>query len=304
MRVGIVLASAIAIASSARTGGPADPLPERHAGLGTENADCVSCHSDIATEWRGSLHQRSWNDPIFQAQYAIEPDPFCKSCHAPAKESEGISCASCHVKQGHVVAKNDCTGCHQFAFPDIKGHVPADGWMQSTIAEWRESPAGKQGKSCTSCHMPERDGHASHAFPALSLPTASIAVEIRREQEMVSIAFTLRAKTGHAFPTGDVFREAEIVCAVDGKDVAHSGALRRTYRLLEGPSPRPRRVANDGRLPASGAPVTLEVRLEAKPGTVIHYRLEHLRMPDSLARELALSSHNRTTLSNGSVIAP
>ncbi|MBL8743889.1 MAG: hypothetical protein JNK04_22425, partial [Myxococcales bacterium] len=72
-----------------------------------ENAGCVTCHQDVASEWRGSLHQRADIEPAYRRSFAIEPLPFCRSCHAPEgdpMEEEpaviaelGVACVTCHV---------------------------------------------------------------------------------------------------------------------------------------------------------------------------------------------------------------
>ncbi|MBL8744343.1 MAG: hypothetical protein JNK04_24720, partial [Myxococcales bacterium] len=75
-------------ANEAAEGGPPlalpGPAPRDSADSPTlSNASCEGCHSSIAKEWRGSLHQQAWHDPVFQKALAIEPEPFCRGCHAP-----------------------------------------------------------------------------------------------------------------------------------------------------------------------------------------------------------------------------
>src|SRR5688572_209175 len=116
-----------------------------------ENARCAECHTEIAAEWKGSLHQEAWTDPVFQKAYAIEPVAFCRSCHAPESDSAnaptagaqevGVGCTTCHVQDGEIVGvrglaadgeqhavraderlgtKQACASCHQFDFPRSK----------------------------------------------------------------------------------------------------------------------------------------------------------------------------------------
>jgi len=47
------------------------------------NAGCEGCHSEIAREWRSSLHREAYTHPVYQAQLQKEPAAFCNPCHAP-----------------------------------------------------------------------------------------------------------------------------------------------------------------------------------------------------------------------------
>lgn len=164
--------------------------------------DCAACHAEIATEWRQSLHSRSWTDPFFQKAYVAEPVAFCRNCHAPAVNplkfsanaaNDGISCAVCHVRAGvvfgskgraadgvghAVVASRDfgsagfCGGCHQFGFLtnalSTQARFETADPQQDTFAEWSQSPHSAAGRDCRSCHMPQRKSGAgfghSHRF--------------------------------------------------------------------------------------------------------------------------------------------
>ena len=171
-------------------GGPVTP-GEPPGGLsGTSPGDCSGCHAEIAAEWASSAHARSWTDPIFQAEYRLTGQAFCRHCHAPlaldaagpgaaselagAAGARGIDCAVCHVRDGHVLGAHGrggddhavrtdarlattalCAGCHQFDFPR-----PAPGEraryhpgrpLQNTVAEWSQSRYAD--RPCQGCHM-------------------------------------------------------------------------------------------------------------------------------------------------------
>ena len=117
-------------------GGPVVPGEPPRGVSGTAPSDCAECHAEIAAEWARSAHARSWTDPIFQAEYHLSQQAFCRHCHAPlAREASirepaapgrrgarlvgsgseaapvgageslaarGIDCAVCHVRDGHV----------------------------------------------------------------------------------------------------------------------------------------------------------------------------------------------------------
>lgn len=157
------------------------------------NATCEACHADAAREWRASLHQRANVEPAYQRAFAIEPMPFCRSCHAPEAEPHevpseavselGVGCVTCHLSGDAVLAApradarpaphpvlrppafgepDACASCHQFRFPGRAGRDPAD-FMQTTIFEHRASLA--RDRSCADCHMPrDASGRRSHAF--------------------------------------------------------------------------------------------------------------------------------------------
>jgi hypothetical protein len=116
-------------------GGPVDPGAVPRGLTGSQPADCATCHAEIAAEWAGSAHARSWTDPVFQAEYRLSANAFCRGCHAPlvpssewarasrsilagqapaaaspsadrelyALAQRGVDCAVCHVRQGRVL---------------------------------------------------------------------------------------------------------------------------------------------------------------------------------------------------------
>ncbi len=249
----IFVASALAVAGLSRAEGEAPttlpgPAPRGRSAaydVALENARCEGCHEDIAASWRGSLHQRSWVDPVFLSAYVIEPLPFCRGCHAPESDpqkspskgarSVGVGCVSCHVSgdeivgvrtipgraglgdAGHAVRADPrlsttdaCVSCHEFEFPLRKGAL-----MQGTVTEHRASRHA--GASCQTCHMkPERSasgrvfrGHGFSASKDVSLLRSAVVASAKARGER-SFVVSLRAgEIGHAFPTGDMFRRLE-----------------------------------------------------------------------------------------------
>lgn len=210
--------------------------------LRRENEDCARCHAEIAREWSASLHKSSFDDPLFLAAYAIEPLAFCRGCHAPeadaAREpsadarSVGVACTTCHEQGGHIVGgtardadarghavvadarmstTGACASCHEFDFPEVPG-AP----MQSTVSEHASSTYAST--SCQECHMPVRRDAAgrdyrAHDFRVLGndelLSSAVVGTAKRSGLATVDVALTA-GKVGHAFPTGDMFRNLEV----------------------------------------------------------------------------------------------
>lgn len=246
----LVVAAALAISAPGRLFGrdlPALPGPSpRPRAAGDDpaeaNARCEACHTEIAAEWRGSLHQQAWQDPVFQKAYAIEPVAFCRGCHAPeadsgsypsrAAQDVGIGCTTCHQQGGEVVGVRDlagspehhavqgdarlatkaaCASCHQFDFPRSKGEA-----MQDTLGEHASSSLADV--SCQSCHMAEVEGadgkkHRGHDFSVISDPSmlARAVSAVARRGEGGELLLELEGReVGHAFPTGDMFRRLEL----------------------------------------------------------------------------------------------
>lgn len=206
------------------------------------SARCEGCHEDIAAEWRGSLHQEAWHDPVFQSAYQIEPVAFCRGCHAPEADAStepsveaqnvGVGCTTCHQQGDEIVGVRDlaaspehhavrgdarlatqdaCASCHQFDFPRSKGQP-----MQDTLGEHASSSLSAV--ACQSCHMPlveTKDGkhRRSHDFAVITDPEmirrAATAAARRGKDGDVEIEIEA-AQVGHAFPTGDMFRRLEL----------------------------------------------------------------------------------------------
>lgn len=137
----------------------------------------------------------------------------------------GVSCGVCHVR-GHVrygpeprirrpmegvphggfkvsrifEESRFCAPCHQF---------PEDGYslngkpLENTYREWLESPYPGEGKTCQSCHMPER----RHTFKGIHDPgftRKGVRVEARVDVEGEKVAGVVRVineGAGHYFPT-------------------------------------------------------------------------------------------------------
>lgn len=216
------------------------PPPDRAA----RNQECTTCHADVAAEWEGSLHRRSFVDDDVAVAMAREPRTFCRSCHAPESDPEaapapelaaiGIACVTCHVpaeaelpagavlaapsarasvESPHPVIRKEafagnaaCGRCHEFASPSSPGLM-----MQSTLTEHRASAFA--GESCQSCHMARMaDGRRAHGFAASRDP-AMLRMAVRASAERLGdelIVELAPGAVGHAFPTGDLFRRLSV----------------------------------------------------------------------------------------------
>ncbi|MFO0593130.1 MAG: multiheme c-type cytochrome [Polyangiaceae bacterium] len=224
---------------------PRPPLaPLADIGLPTD-LGCVKCHQEIAEEQASSLHKHAWQNGYFEKAYEAERTSFCRKCHAPsadpsteppdAAKEAGVGCISCHVvpqgivgtravaakKDGHAVlgdarlaTDQACESCHQFNIP-APPSVNA-GPMQDTLGEHARSAFAD--KPCQTCHMPlvpSKDGgtHRSHAFRVqgdtamLAKAVKVIGTEVAHHQLALTLA---PGDVGHAFPTGDLYRQVEL----------------------------------------------------------------------------------------------
>lgn len=283
----------------------ASAAPPRDGG----SAGCAGCHAAIAAEWEMSQHRAAWDDPVFLAAYAIEPDPFCRGCHAPEAKlddpldparHQGIACVTCHedardagahvraeaARRPRLAPAKRCEACHQFEFPE-----PQDAPMQGTAEEHAASPA--RDKGCESCHMTRAGDHQDHRFRVQGDPAIlqrALAVEAAPGAQR-SVRVTLRAKdVGHAVPTGDMFRRLEVHAragcdAGPGPcDEAEPVVLARAFALERGAHGTRRRQIADRRVPASGAPIEAEpLFLQPVAGKKIAWEVVYRRMGPSEA---------------------
>ena len=299
---------------------------------GAQRGRCAQCHAEIASEWQSSLHRASHDDASYLASLPGEPTAFCNSCHAPvpARADVGIDCVTCHgtPHEGSpattaTAAAASCARCHEFDFPH-RGPLPATTGssapgetdvplarqMQRTITEHSASPA--HDVPCTSCHMPAvpaADGrsrpHVSHRFAA-SRDADALRGAVRvsaRPTEMGAIAIDLQTVgTGHAFPTGDMFRR--LVVRAEAVDPAGAivGRTERTLQRNFVVASGGLREGADTRLPASGSVVTVDLDLgENAVDARIRWSVDYERITNGFRHPLEV--RGRVTLASGTTAA-
>ena len=201
---------------------------------------CASCHTAQFRDWSRTRHALALSPGVW-AQMNDQPalSGNCVSCHAPLREqltdgflqSDGVSCSACHARGGQrfgppvttttlapLVAKfpsphgatnvrdffessDFCARCHQFAegeAPRVNGK-----FLENTVEEWKASRAAREGKTCQTCHMPDR----RHLFRGIHDPDTvragvTWAFDVQRVGSRVESRMTLtNSDTGHAFPT-------------------------------------------------------------------------------------------------------
>ncbi|KIG13020.1 hypothetical protein DB30_00794 [Enhygromyxa salina] len=222
------------------------------------------------------------------------PDPSARAAQ------DGVDCVSCHVEGETLVravnqstkasasgrealaraeTSQTCAACHQFRFLPID---PSEGlaydptaWLQDTYGEWSRSRAAAAQVGCSDCHMPVVDQagapHRSHAFVGMQDPTlvgaaVRVAVVARREGGSVFVEVTLRpGAIGHAFPTGDLFRQGVLRVWTQERESA-AGEFLLERRFASGASGYMVEV-EDTRVPPPGAgelpPIVFRLRSPA-----------------------------------------
>ncbi|MGH0031777.1 MAG: multiheme c-type cytochrome [Myxococcota bacterium] len=181
-------------------GSLARPRPLRH---------CQSCHAPLEEQ-----------QPVLASG---EPSPRFDA----SLREQGIVCASCHVREhrrfgpprrpdrpepvgavahGGFEARPEfqqarfCATCHQFF--DQEG--PAGKPVENLFVEWRESPQAAEGRTCQSCHMPDR-AHTWHGLHDPQMVRDAVEVrlhDVRVEGGRVRSALELHNRdVGHAFPS-------------------------------------------------------------------------------------------------------
>lgn len=237
--VGLVLAAAQGVDHPVRGGAVASvAAPVRT--IDPRPSACGQCHEAAVAQWRGSMHAHAWNNPVFRAEYDAAPAASCRGCHDPSATATGVDCATCHVRDGAVVAVrrtargqaahpivvdamltevSACASCHQFNFTDDGIHDPTE-LLQSTVQEWRTQSAANSA-TCQDCHMEREFSAVDHRFAGLhdaELLRSAVDIEVlaRRTSAGVDVEVTVAAaNVGHAVPTGDVFRRGVLTVQTD-----------------------------------------------------------------------------------------
>lgn len=181
---------------------------------------CLHCHAPLAEQ------ADALSAAIKRLERAGGPSTAPSGLYA-----HGMICAACHVRYGHWYgpprrdgssphgnvlsvlphhgftaspAYQDsrfCAACHQF---DRDGYSLNGKLLENTYAEWRASRYAAEGRSCQSCHMPDRQ-HLWRGIhdPAMTRRAVAIhAVAPDSADGRVSGRLTIRnVGAGHDFPT-------------------------------------------------------------------------------------------------------
>lgn len=234
-----------------------------------KSVECGSCHKEIYRDWNSSRHRVSFTNELYQDSHKKEPMDWCVNCHAPflklggevsnledrINSAEGISCAVCHVreekiivsklpkkqtahqyKEEKILAKSEfCESCHDFNFPKknlVKGKIKYSNMvMQGTYKEYKDSfYFGKE--SCQDCHIPKQNGIKRHFFRGghdKEFLNKTFFAELNLISENLYELKLIAKNLGHAFPTGDLFRNLSILLLNKKNEEIYELNLRYNY---------------------------------------------------------------------------
>jgi hypothetical protein len=202
--------------SQAMSPGLFGQLQEMGANAADDHQACLQCHAPLAEQ---AEHLRQ----ILARGAQLAPSRPDGVSHA-----DGLTCAGCHVrnrqvfgpprKYGSAPAPENrphngwqateafqdsrfCAACHQFEAdgPALNGKL-----LENTYEEWRASRHAHEGRSCQSCHMPDRR-HLWRGIHDSEMVKSGLKIEVLRPivaNGRVSASLKLTNNgVGHAFPT-------------------------------------------------------------------------------------------------------
>jgi Zn-finger protein len=263
-----------------------------------EHQNCIRCHAPLTEQADGLLAELV---AATRSSPRAAPLPAAASLH-----QQGVVCAACHVRAhqhsgpprrdgttpdaaenatlphaGFVATdafedSRFCSACHQFQ-PDeyaLNGKL-----LENTTEEWKDSRHAREGRSCQSCHMPERR-HLWRGIHDPEMVRAAIAFSVEsgeRANNAIRAALSVRnTGAGHYLPTYVTPRLIAEIEQLDSDGRSLPGT--RVERLIQrqvpldlGSETADTRLPPDGELrlvyerPAHRAAVALAYRLRVEP---------------------------------------
>jgi mono/diheme cytochrome c family protein len=208
-----------ALHSQAMSPGLFGQLQEMGADAAADHQACIQCHAPLAEQ--AEHLQQTLANPKKPQPAPPRPDGV--------SHVHGLTCAGCHVrnrqifgpprKDGSAPASGQklphdgwqatdafqdsrfCAACHQFEAdgPALNGKL-----LENTYEEWRVSRYAREGRSCQSCHMPDRR-HLWRGIHDPGMVKSGLRIETSRPiaangQVSASLQITSHG-VGHAFPS-------------------------------------------------------------------------------------------------------
>ncbi|WP_374679838.1 multiheme c-type cytochrome [Hydrocarboniphaga effusa] len=176
---------------------------------------CFDCHAPLAEQKALMARSHHWPAAPATAPPAYVPQTL---------GHDGLVCAACHVREharfgppsksastpspgqtphGGFTASSAfedsrfCATCHQF--PD-DGPRTANKLREDTLNQWRQSRYAAEGRSCQSCHMPDRE----HRWPGIHSPEmvrSALSTRIEVDAQGQVSASVTNTGAGHSVPT-------------------------------------------------------------------------------------------------------
>mgnify|MGYP000081000506 CR=1 FL=1 len=253
---------------------------------GDEHQDCLRCHAPLKEQAVS----------LVEALNRSRPDPRIRPAH-----EQGLTCAGCHVREhvrygpprrdGTSPTATDsglphggwtaseafedprfCSTCHQFSGGDFKLNGK---YLENTYEEWKASRHAREGRTCQSCHMPDRR-HLWRGIHDKDMVKGGVTISFGApgvEAGTVQTALTIRnTETGHMFPT---YVTPKVVAEIYQADIAGK-PLSKTLRTLviarEVESDLSAEIADTRLAPDESATLAYSVPVHAR-AVFVYYRV-------------------------------
>jgi hypothetical protein len=178
---------------------------------------CFSCHAPLLNNAAPRVVRQVTASVLAKDVKKLEGfEVGCVSCHADGERIFSGPIANPQDNPLHISKflqsykeASSCAPCHTSAPPRIP--------CSDVYPDWKKSRAAEQGRTCQTCHMPERDGIAaaggpsrkvhSHVFPggrseAMLKRAVALRLKAGFREDRLEIAATIRNLTPHRIPDG------------------------------------------------------------------------------------------------------
>lgn len=175
-----------------------------------EAAACMECHAPLAEQKQAfEAARRRGKAHLPAAQGLAASGNVCVSCHVrdhrrygpPQRGTGAVGQSDPAGPHGGVFRTAEfessefCAACHQFSPDQAINGKP----LENTVAEWQASPAAREGKTCQSCHMPDRK-HLWRGIHDPEMVKSGLTAEFAADTSKARFRLTSTG-VGHAFPT-------------------------------------------------------------------------------------------------------
>lgn len=175
-----------------------------------DTAACMQCHAPLAEQRQAfeAARQKGTAHLAAEQGLAAAGNP-CAGCHVrgnrrfgpPHRRTGAVGQSDPNGPHGGVMRTADfeksefCAACHQFSQDQAINGKP----LENTNVEWQASPAASEGKTCQSCHMPDRK-HLWRGIHDPDMVRSGVTPEFRADPSHAVFRLT-NTGVGHAFPT-------------------------------------------------------------------------------------------------------
>ena len=173
-------------------------------------AGCMNCHAPLAEQRQAfEAARKKGKGHLPAAQGLAAAGNSCGGCHVrghrrfgpPQQGTGAVGQSEPAGPHGGVMRTADfatsgfCAACHQFPQSQAINGKP----LENTVFEWQTSPAARAGKTCQSCHMPDRK-HLWRGIHDPAMVQSGLTAELAADSDAARFRLTSTG-VGHAFPT-------------------------------------------------------------------------------------------------------